>query len=56
MGMVVELQNQQMAVVVELTPESVRLDANSMAAGKKLVFELSVMDIVRGDASDNGGV
>jgi FKBP-type peptidyl-prolyl cis-trans isomerase 2 len=47
----VELANGSMAVVVEVAPEYVRLDANSMVAGKKLLFELEVLGIERGDSA-----
>lgn len=40
-----ELANGSMAVVVEITPEHVRLDANNMMAGKTLLFELEVLKI-----------
>lgn len=43
----VELANGSMAVVVEATPEYVRLDANSMMSGKTLLFELEVLGIDR---------
>jgi hypothetical protein len=43
----VELANGTMAVVVEVTPEAVKLDANNMMSGKKLIFELEVLGIER---------
>jgi FKBP-type peptidyl-prolyl cis-trans isomerase 2 len=43
----VELANGSMAVVVEATPEYVKLDANNMMSGKKLMFELEVLGIER---------
>lgn len=43
----IELANGTMAVVVETTPEYVRLDANNMMSGKKLLFELEVLGIER---------
>lgn len=43
----VELANGTMAVVVEVTPEHVKLDANNMMSGKKLLFELEVLSIDR---------
>lgn len=46
----VELANGSMAVVVEATPEYVKLDANSLMSGKKLVFELEVLSIERPDS------
>lgn len=44
-GMVVQLQNQQMALLVELKEDSVLLDVNSMMAGKTLTFDLQLLDI-----------
>ena len=46
-GLVVELSNGGMAVVTECTDEVVQLDANSMLAGKKLVFEIELVGIER---------
>lgn len=46
----VELANGTMAVVVESTPEYVKLDANNMMSGKKLLFELEVLRIERQDS------
>lgn len=43
----VELSNGNMAVVVEVTPEHVQLDANNMMSGKTLNFELEVVSIDR---------
>lgn len=43
--MLVELQNGQMAVVVYMDSENIGLDANSMMAGKKVIFELEVIGI-----------
>uniref|UniRef100_A0A383V445 peptidylprolyl isomerase n=1 Tax=Tetradesmus obliquus TaxID=3088 RepID=A0A383V445_TETOB len=44
-GLAVELANGSMAVVVEAGPEAVKLDANSMMAGKTLLFTLEVLGI-----------
>lgn len=44
-GMVVELVNGGMALVVEITKKDVKLDANNMMAGKNLMFELEVLGI-----------
>lgn len=46
----VELANGSMAVVVEATPEYVKLDANNLMSGKKLLFELEVLGIERPEA------
>lgn len=46
-GLAVELANNSMAVVVEATPEYVKLDANNMMSGKTLLFELEVLSINR---------
>lgn len=46
-GLVVELANNAMAVVVAIDDKGVKLDANNMMAGKKLFFELEVMAITR---------
>lgn len=43
-----ELANSRMAVVVEANDDHVQLDANSMMAGKQLLFQLEVLDIQRG--------
>lgn len=47
-GLVVELSNGQPAVVVAITPEAVRLDANGVFAGRQLVFELKLTGIEKG--------
>ena len=47
-GMLVQLQNQQMALLVEVGEGSVTLDANSMLAGKTLTFFLELLDIQAG--------
>lgn len=44
-GLAVELANGSMAVVVEATPQEVKLDANNMMAGKTLLFTLEVLSI-----------
>jgi len=46
-GQVVELSNGGMAVIVQCNDESVILDANSMLAGKTLLFELELIDLER---------
>jgi len=46
-GQVVELSNGGMALVVECTEDGVVLDANSMLAGKSLLFELELTDLER---------
>ncbi len=44
-SLVVELANGSRAVVLDITPDVVKLDANSMLAGKKLVFEIELAGI-----------
>ena len=44
-GLVVELANGCNAVVLEVSERSVRLDSNSMLAGKQLIFELDLLSI-----------
>jgi len=44
-GLVVELANGQLAVVVEAGPEGIKIDANNMMAGKTLSFELEVVRV-----------
>eukprot|EP00195_Chlamydomonas_chlamydogama_P016531 CAMPEP_0202908502 /NCGR_PEP_ID=MMETSP1392-20130828/46254_1 /ASSEMBLY_ACC=CAM_ASM_000868 /TAXON_ID=225041 /ORGANISM="Chlamydomonas chlamydogama, Strain SAG 11-48b" /LENGTH=193 /DNA_ID=CAMNT_0049597885 /DNA_START=160 /DNA_END=742 /DNA_ORIENTATION=+ len=44
-GLLVELANGAMAMVLEVSEEGVKIDANNMLAGKKLVFELEVVSI-----------
>lgn len=44
-GLVVELANGSNAVVLWVGDDSVQLDANSMLAGKRLVFELDLLSI-----------
>lgn len=41
-----------MAMVVDVTDAEVKIDANNMMAGKKLVFELEVVEIQQGDAAN----
>lgn len=48
LNMLVELANGALAMVVELTEQEVHLDANNMAAGKTVMFELEMMNIERG--------
>lgn len=49
-GLAVELANATMAVVIEATPEFVKLDANNPMSGKTLLFELEVLAIERPDS------
>lgn len=44
-GLVVELANGSNAVVLAVDERVVRLDANSMLAGKQLIFELDLLSI-----------
>ena len=44
-SLVVELANGSRAVVLDVNEQSVKLDANSMLAGKKLIFEIELMGI-----------
>ena len=46
-GMLVELSNGGLAMVVKLGEEGVLLDANSMLAGKSLTFEVELINIER---------
>ena len=46
-GLVVQLSNGGMALVVKEDGDSVTLDANNMLAGKSLVFELELVAIER---------
>ena len=46
-GLVVQLSNGGMALVVKEDEGSVTLDANNMLAGKSLVFELELVAIER---------
>eukprot|EP00210_Caulerpa_lentillifera_P008186 g7816.t1 len=45
-GMVVELLNKRLALVVDMNESIVTLDANSMMAGQQLTFEISVEEIL----------
>lgn len=47
-GMVIELANSQMAMVIEMNDKNVKIDANNMMAGKKLFFELEVIAVKDG--------
>jgi len=47
-GLLVELSNGGMAVVVSCDEANVALDANSMLAGKSLKFELELVGLERG--------
>ncbi len=47
-GLVVELANGGMAVVLDVNEQEVVLDANNMMAGKKLIFELEMIAIKKG--------
>ena len=44
-GLIVELSNNNMALVVAVDEKGVKIDANNMMAGKKLFFELEVIAI-----------
>ncbi len=44
-GLVIELANNTMAMVLAVDDQGVRIDANNMMAGKKLFFELEVIAI-----------
>lgn len=44
-GMVVELANGQQAQIVKLAPELVVLDANHAMAGRKLNFDVELIDL-----------
>ena len=46
--LVVELANGQRAVVLDLSEDTVKLDANSMLAGKSVAFELELLKIEAG--------
>lgn len=46
-GLVVELANGAQAVVLDVTDEAVKLDANHMLAGRTLTFELELVSIDR---------
>ncbi len=40
-----ELANGQLAAILDITDDAVKIDANNMMAGKKLLFELELLDI-----------
>lgn len=44
-GLVVELSNQGMAVVIDLNEEELVLDANNMLAGKELTFDVELVSL-----------
>ena len=44
-GMIVELANGQQAQVVKLAPELIVLDANHAMAGRKLNFDVELIDL-----------
>lgn len=44
-GLIAELSNGGLALVVECTDDVVTLDANSMMAGKTLLFEIELLNI-----------
>ena len=44
-GLLVELANGNMAMILSIDEQGVRIDANNMLAGKKLFFELEVIGI-----------
>jgi FKBP-type peptidyl-prolyl cis-trans isomerase 2 len=44
-GLVVELSNGANAVVIEMDDANVKLDANSMLAGKKMLIDLELVGI-----------
>lgn len=46
----IELSNGSNALVLEITDEAVKLDANNLGAGKTLLFEIEILDIQRGGA------
>lgn len=50
-GLLVELSNGGMALVVKSDEEAVMLDANNMLAGKELWFELTLADLDRPQAA-----
>lgn len=45
----IELTNGSAAVVLEVGPDAIKLDANNVGAGKTLLFELEVVAIERGE-------
>jgi FKBP-type peptidyl-prolyl cis-trans isomerase 2 len=50
-GLIAELSNGGLALVVECTDDVVTLDANSMMAGKTLLFELELLHVERTSTS-----
>jgi len=44
-GAIVELSNRSKALVLKVTDGSVMLDANNMLAGKKIFFEIELVEI-----------
>lgn len=44
-GLVVELANGASAVVVDVSDDAVKLDANNMMAGKTRTFEVTLVEI-----------
>lgn len=44
-GMIVELANSQQAQVLKMGPEAIVLDANDAAAGRKLDFEVELVNL-----------
>jgi FKBP-type peptidyl-prolyl cis-trans isomerase 2 len=46
-GLVVELANGSMALVMSCSEEEVVLDANNMMAGKTLSFEVQLLSVER---------
>lgn len=44
-GLVVELSNGASAVVVAVTDDAVKIDANNMMAGKRRIFEVTLLSI-----------
>ncbi len=44
-GLVVELSNGASAVVVAVTDDVVKIDANNMMAGKRRIFEVTLLSI-----------
>lgn len=43
--MIVELINNQLALICEIDDEYVILDTNNMAAGNTIIFELKIIDV-----------
>lgn len=44
-GLVVELSNGASAMVVAVTDDVVKIDANNMMAGKRRIFEVTLLSI-----------